>query len=462
MKRRSCIFIALMLVLGLLQGLTGTAGAEEPISGVWAGECTYTWDPETKTLTIIGGTDVAFAMPEEPLFRDEAETIVIRNVEEVWTMKPIFEGYAVQTARFENCGVIEANTFVDCPKLKTVILDGTSRKLLSSAIIDCNALTDVWLFNPEGYLDLFFQCVRSDHENAVVYHYYDDSAASFMIEISLDLTEFHVSYIDPAEYPLPVWPPDFRDVRGGAYYAEAVKWAVEKRITNGTSSELFSPNQTCTRAQIVTMLWRAEDEPEPIGRDNPFTDVDRDDYYYKAVLWATQSGITSGTSEHTFSPQQPCTRGQIVTFLWRLGCRQSGYSESFSDVSSGAYYYDAVRWAVANGITKGTTASTFNPSSPCTRAAAVTFLYRAFQDWEVLNGAHDWETHEEIGHTVGRITCRCGRVFYNYEDWVEHATGDGSLEYMDHHAGYECHSQTIVEVPRYSSCRHCGLIYYFS
>lgn len=460
MKRRICLLLALILTLGAVPGLSAAARAAEPVSGVWAGECTYTWDADTKTLTIFGGMDVEFAMPEEPLFRDEAETIVVRGVKMVWTMKPIFEGYAVRTARFENCGTIEANAFVDCPALKTVILDQTTQRLLSSAIVDCNALTDVWLFNPEGYLDLFYNCVRSDHQEEVTYHYYQDSTASSFIENSLDLTKYRIRYIDPEEYPRPDVILPFQDVSEDAYYAEAVNWAAENHFVTGTAGGLFSPKKTCTRAEIVTMLWYAMDKPEPIGRDNPFVDVTKEKYYYKPVLWAVQSGITSGTSANTFSPKKPCTRAEIVTFLWRTGCSQPGASEDFDDVSDTAYYAEAVRWAVENGIASGTTPQTFRPKAPCTRAQAVTFLYKARRNFSLLFAPHVWETHEEVGHWLPRLTCYCGRVFYNYEDWLEHAEGDGSWEYMDQHGGYEIHSDWIVEVPRYETCTHCGLLYY--
>ena len=169
----------------------------------------------------------------------------------------------------------------------------------------------------------------------------------------------------------------FTDVPANAYYADAVSWAVLNGVTKGTSETTFSPNASCTRAQAVTFLWRAAGSPEPASTRNPFTDVKSDAYYYKAVLWAVEQGITVGTTDTTFSPNATCTRAQIVTFLWRdSGSEAVQTAVPFEDVKRGMYYYNAVTWAVKNGITSGTTATTFSPNNDCTRAQIVTFLYR--------------------------------------------------------------------------------------
>lgn len=174
---------------------------------------------------------------------------------------------------------------------------------------------------------------------------------------------------------------NFIDVKTTDYFYNSVKWAVGKNITNGTSSTTFSPNKSCTRAEIVTFLWRAAGSPEPTTTRNPFRDVNAVTHssYYKAILWASQKGITSGTSTTAFSPDQVCTRAQIVTFLYRYAGQPSGYySNPFKDVgaTSEASYYNAIRWAVGKGITSGTSATTFSPYASCNRAEAVTFLYR--------------------------------------------------------------------------------------
>ena len=175
----------------------------------------------------------------------------------------------------------------------------------------------------------------------------------------------------PAKYP------GFVDAPAGSYYYDAVLWAVENGITTGASASRFDPNGICTRAQAVTFLWRAAGSPEPETRTMPFTDVPVGSYYYDAVLWAAENGITKGTSDTTFSPNDTCTRAQIVSFLWRSEkSPASGTVAPFADVNSTAYYAGAVLWALRGDITKGTTSTTFSPDADCTRAQIVTFLWR--------------------------------------------------------------------------------------
>ena len=174
--------------------------------------------------------------------------------------------------------------------------------------------------------------------------------------------------------------PVFTDVSTSAYYYDAVMWAVENGVTEGTSATTFSPEMACTRAQMVTFLWRAAGSPKPTTTNNPFTDVQSGEYYYDAVLWAVENGVTEGTSATTFSPDAVCTRAQTVTFLWRqAGAPVVNYAISFTDVDANAYYAEAVRWAVSEGVTVGTSNTTFSPDMDCTRAQIVTFMYRAAQ-----------------------------------------------------------------------------------
>ncbi|MBQ9045406.1 MAG: carbohydrate-binding domain-containing protein [Oscillospiraceae bacterium] len=170
----------------------------------------------------------------------------------------------------------------------------------------------------------------------------------------------------------------FTDVTESSYYAPAVIWAVQQSVTNGTSAATFSPDASCTRAQAVTFLWRAAGSPEPTSTTCPFTDVSSSAYYYKAVLWAYENGVTEGTTASTFSPDATVTRAQVVTFLCRALSGSASGTNPFSDVSGSDYFYDAVLWAVAKNVTNGTTATTFSPSATCTRAQIVTFLYRAY------------------------------------------------------------------------------------
>ena len=187
--------------------------------------------------------------------------------------------------------------------------------------------------------------------------------------------------VTPLFSPLPPANP-FTDVASGQYYYDPVIWAVNHRpqITNGTTPTTFSPLSACTRGQVVTFLWRAAGEPAPKSSVCPFTDVKPGDYFYNAVLWAVEQGITNGTSKTTFSPGEPCTRAHVVTFLWRA--QQSPPASGvnpFTDVPAGQYYTDAVLWAVNHDpqITNGTGPTTFSPGNSCTRGQIVTFLYRA-------------------------------------------------------------------------------------
>ena len=205
-----------------------------------------------------------------------------------------------------------------------------------------------------------------------------ENGAVHFISVTLTVTE------KSADSDLPFWLPaaigsnPFSDVAGGAYYNEAVRWAVKNGIASGTDAKHFSPDAACTRGQAVTFLWRAAGCPAPTLAENPFTDVKPSDYCYDAVLWAVQTGVAKGTSASTFSPDAACTRGQIVTFLYRAAGSPSGYGNSgYTDVPETSYCAAPVAWAVALRVTSGTSALTFSPDALCTRAQIVTFLYRA-------------------------------------------------------------------------------------
>ena len=209
---------------------------------------------------------------------------------------------------------------------------------------------------------------------------YNASPASDAVKFT---TRRHSSAtVTPTPTPKPEPTPDdsskFADVPANAYFADAVKWAVDKGITNGLSDTMFGPYESCTRAQIVTFLWRAAGSPEPKTASS-FTDVPANAYYAKAVAWAVENGITNGMTETTFAPDATCTRGQSVTFLYRALKGTASGSANFTDVKSDAFYADAINWAVANNVTNGTSNTTFSPNADCTRAEIVTFLYRAYQ-----------------------------------------------------------------------------------
>ena len=191
----------------------------------------------------------------------------------------------------------------------------------------------------------------------------------------------------------------FADVAAGAYYSDAVRWAVEKAITNGIGQGRFDPEGSCTRAQAVTFLWRAAGKPLPTDRRNPFADVPSDAYYHTAVLWAVEQGITNGIGDGKFAPDLQCTRAQIATLLYRLAAAPAaGAVNPFSDVVAGAYYYDAVLWAVEQGITNGVGDGKFAPDLQCTRGQIVTFMHRGKSLFEppVEEEKPEKEPEEEI------------------------------------------------------------------
>lgn len=183
------------------------------------------------------------------------------------------------------------------------------------------------------------------------------------------------SYTAPVYAPITKKDAKFDDVDVNAYYAPAVKWAVENKITAGKTDKLFAPDDTCTRGEMITFLWNAAGKPAAKNTTNPFTDVNAGAFYYDAVLWAVSNGITSGTSETTFSPDNTVSRAQVVAFLYNYANKPAAANSTFSDVAADAYYAPAVGWAAAQKITSGTGNNTFSPENDCTRAQIVTFLY---------------------------------------------------------------------------------------
>ncbi len=205
-----------------------------------------------------------------------------------------------------------------------------------------------------------------------------DADAEFRLEMDLQTADGTV-VVDLTEYAtVEVSGNPFTDVPENSFYYEPVLWAVEHGITNGATDTTFNPGGDLLRAQVVVMLWRAAGQPEPSSGENPFSDVKETEFYYKAVLWAVENGITNGTSATTFGPTGITNRAQVVTFLWRyLGEPESGAENPFADVDASAWYGKSVLWAVENGITNGMSANTFGVTTNCNRAHMVTFLYRA-------------------------------------------------------------------------------------
>lgn len=277
---------------------------------------------------------------------------------------------------------IEKETFAKS-KLKSITIPDGVTEIGEKAFRRCTDLTSVTI--PESVTAISADAFDGCGDELTIYGEPGSYAEAFAKENNLPFAETPtpppapgpVTPVAPAEPdPGPITP-SFVDVPSDAYYADAVRWAVENGIASGTDETHFSPNSSCTRAQAVTFLWRAAGKPKPQGAALAFTDVAAGSYYEKAVQWAVEQGITSGTGGGKFSPGAVCTRAQIVAFLYRAqGSPEITGSGSFHDVKAGAYYENAVQWAAERGITSGTGGSRFSPDSTCTRGQIVTFLRR--------------------------------------------------------------------------------------
>ncbi|MBP5165814.1 MAG: S-layer homology domain-containing protein, partial [Oscillospiraceae bacterium] len=233
-----------------------------------------------------------------------------------------------------------------------------------------------WMYMVDGTpADVAATEYKFTKDSTMVWFYTDDYTKDYGSEAFGGDDDEPATSGETAEKPV------FEDVPEDAYYAEAVDWAVENGITTGTSETTFSPDDDCTRAQMVTFLWRAAGSPAPSVTETAFTDIDSGEYYYQAVLWAVENGITTGTTETTFSPNDTVTRAQAVTFIYRYaGSPAVEKTDVFTDVDPDSYYADAVSWAYGESVTTGTSETTFSPEEACLRAQIVTFLYRYFAD----------------------------------------------------------------------------------
>ena len=292
---------------------------------------------------------------------------------------------AIRKDAFKNCvaltavdlpasvTVIGAYAFANCTALVELVLPESVKTIGSSAFENCSSIATVSApvsLRSVG-VDAFRRC------SSLQTVYYAGSEGGWIERV--DVASGNSALTD-AEFVF-AKKSAFSDVPDASYFADSVIWAVENGITEGTGKGRFSPDAGCTRGQVVTFLWRAEGCPEPSSGKNPFSDVSESDYFFKAVLWAVEKGIRKGTSITAFSPDATCTRGQIVTCLWRAvgSPEQKSVGNPFSDVNNSHYFAVAVLWALGENVTKGTTDSTFSPDNTCTRAQVVTFLCRALR-----------------------------------------------------------------------------------
>ena len=388
MKRSMLILLAVLMLL-LAPATQLRANAAE--TGTCGENLTWTLD-DAGTLTIsgTGAMDDYIYYAATPWYshREAIKSVVLEN-------------------GITNIG---EHAFNDCENLSSITIPDSVTGIGQRAFAACESLTSITI--PEGvtaiYFDTFLSCKSLSSitlpvsvtriaewafagcKNLSVVHYAGTEKQQLKISIDvynseLENAQWHYecdgTNCPGSEPGKPTTPPaegSFVDVAAGSYYYTPVLWAVEQGITNGLDATHFAPDATCTRAQVVTFLWRAKGCPEPKMIYNPFSDVSSSDYYYTAVLWAVENGITTGTGGNTFAPNEGCTRKQVATFLWRAqGKPASSGSNIFTDVSPDAYYYDAVLWAVENGITSGMGNGKFAPDAACTRGQIVTFLYRA-------------------------------------------------------------------------------------
>lgn len=320
MKKR---ILSLLLAAYLILNIILPAAAANSLGGSCGKN--LLWNLKNGTLTISGTGD----MYEPEMALEEIPWYLNREL--------------IATAIIET-GVnsICIQAFDGCDKLVSIFIPSTITRIGSSAFSGCDNLRDVYYSGNESQWNSLLKDGEIKLPTGAAIHFENSS---------------------------------FLDVPFNSWYAEPVAWAVAQGITTGTSSSTFSPNDTCTNAQVITFIWRACGEPEPII-DNPFNDVSEDEYYYKAALWAYANEMVTDSS---FQANKPCTRSMAVTYLWRVeGSPEVTSNFRFTDVSASADYAQAVAWAVESEITNGTGTSAFSPATTCTRAHIITFLYRDF------------------------------------------------------------------------------------
>lgn len=306
---------------------------------------------------------------------------------------------AIGFGAFMNCPNLERVTFADsitsvegaafygCLNLNNVSLPYHLKTIGRNAFTDCTGLQRIFI--PETVETIGPQCFDRTGLTDIFYGGTTERWNALNVSgVSGAFVHMSSPGFPPGASAAPTHEPNFfEDVSEDAYYFDAVRWAVREEITAGTDETHFSPDATCTRAQMVTFLWRTAGEPEPKTANNPFKDVAETAYYYKAVLWAAEVGITKGVDETHFAPEATVTRAQAATLLCRTFGGKAEGNNPFADVPANAYYADAVRWAANTGVTNGVDETHFSPDAPCLRCQIVTFLYRAVENLEPIEDA---------------------------------------------------------------------------
>lgn len=371
MKRKR-IVLAILLAALICTMLTVSAFAEEkstPLSGKIGDNAYYSYDIDTGVVTISGTGSTKDYMPTGDAPESDYETKKSYHSPLLELEK---EGHPISALIIEDgitCLNDELLVYSHC---KYIEIAASVKRVELSAIAACNELEAVFFYGDAPDSKLYFdQCFNLK----AIYRLpeaqgWDDFDYTVTRVVNGEWYDVIGEIETFCGVPL-------TDVPGTKYYAKRVAWAYENGIINGYDDLTFRPMDICTRAQVVTFLWRANGSPEPQGTAQSFNDVTEDSYYYKALLWAAEQGIVSGFEDGSFRPYEPVTRAQAVTFIWRMeGCPRETAWCPFNDLQPNEDYQGAIKWADANGIAKGYNHNTFGPMDGCTRAQIVTFLYR--------------------------------------------------------------------------------------
>ena len=354
-KRILSLLLALALLCAMLPQIALPARADS--SGTCGDNLTWTFDSATGTLTVAGSGEMYDFDDYSP---DDYSP---------WYS---YKSQILHVVLPDGLTKIGGCAFDGCTGLTQITLPAGLTEIGWGAFFGCTGLTDVVI--PASVTEIrdkaFGYWWDNDANNYKpiagfkIYGYKETAAQTYAQK-----NGFRFIPLDPQS--------GFADVKPKHYYYNAMLWALERGITSGTSRVTFSPNDTCTRGQVMTFLYAAKGKPEADWSNNPFVDVKKSKYYYKPVLWAYQNGITNGVDDTHFQPNGGCTRAQVVTFLWALSGKPNPAegSNPFEDVKKSSWYYKAVLWAYQNGITSGVDATHFGPNQTCTRGQVVTFLY---------------------------------------------------------------------------------------